>query len=56
MTLNPADTAFTDTLRAQLPDGVLRKPEQRYLEEPRGRYAGQGGVLALPHTTEEVAS
>ena len=24
MTLNPADTAFTDTLRAQLPDDVLR--------------------------------
>ncbi|AYE86948.1 FAD-binding oxidoreductase [Sulfitobacter sp. D7] len=56
MTLNPADTAFTDTLRAQLPDDVLRKPEQRYLEEPRGRYAGQGGVLALPRSTEEVAT
>ena len=56
MTLNPADTAFTDTLRAQLPDDVLRKPEQRYLEEPRGRYAGQGGVLALPRSTKEVAT
>ena len=56
MTLNPADTAFIDALRAQLPDDVLRDPEQRYLEEPRGRYAGQGGVLALPRTTEEVAS
>ncbi len=56
MTLNPADTAFTDTLRAQLPDDMLRKPEQRYLEEPRGRYAGQGGVLALPRNTDEVAT
>ncbi|UOA31139.1 putative FAD-linked oxidoreductase [Sulfitobacter sp. DSM 110093] len=56
MTLNPADTALIDTLRAQLPDNVLREPEQRYLEEPRGRYAGQGGVLALPRTTEEVAT
>ena len=55
MTLNPADTAFIDALRAQLPDDVLRDPEQRYLEEPRGRYAGQGGVLALPRSTEEVA-
>jgi len=56
MTLNPADTAaFIDTLRAQLPVDVLRDPEQRYLEEPRGRYAGQGGVLALPRSTEEVA-
>ena len=56
MTLNPADTAFIDTLRARLPDDVLREPEQRYLEEPRGRYAGQGGVLALPRSTEEVAT
>lgn len=56
MTLNPADTAFTDTLRGQLPDDMLRKPEQRYLEEPRGRYAGQGGVLALPRNTDEVAT
>lgn len=56
MTLNPADTAFADTLRAQLPEDVLRAPAPRYLEEPRGRYAGQGGLLALPRDSAEVAT
>ena len=56
MTLNSADTAFADALRAQLSDDVLREPEPRHLEEPRGRYKGQGGLLALPRDTEEVAT
>ena len=56
MTLNPADTVFAETLRAQLPDDVLRAPEPRHLEEPRGRYAGQGGLLALPRNTDQVAT
>ncbi len=56
MTLNPADTAFADALCAQLPDDVLRSPEPRHLEEPRGRYAGQGSLLALPRNTEQVAT
>ncbi|MEX3316911.1 FAD-binding oxidoreductase [Sulfitobacter sp. PS-8MA] len=56
MTLNPADTAFADTLRPQLPEDVLRAPAPRYLEEPRGRYAGQGGLLALPRDSAEVAT
>jgi len=55
MTLNPADTAFRDRLSAVLPDDVFRPVEPRYLEEPRGRYAGQSALLALPRNTGEVA-
>ncbi|MFS4582324.1 FAD-binding oxidoreductase [Phaeobacter sp. C3_T13_0] len=56
MSLNPADTGFVDHLRAQLPDDVLRPPEPRYLEEPRGRYHGQAGAIGLPRCTEDVAT
>lgn len=56
MTLNPADTAFCDRLSADLPDEVFRPIEDRYLEEPRGRYAGQQALLALPRSTDEVAA
>ncbi|MDG1169966.1 MAG: FAD-binding oxidoreductase [Sulfitobacter sp.] len=56
MTLNPADTAFRDRLAAVLPDDVFRAVEPRYLEEPRGRYAGQSALLALPRSTEQVAT
>lgn len=52
--LNPADAAFAETLAARLPDGALRAPDARYLEEPRGRWTGQGGLLALPRSTAEV--
>ena len=54
--LNPADTAFAETLRAALPDGTLAEPSVRYLEEPRGRYAGRTGILAKPRTVEDVAT
>ncbi|MBW6505227.1 MAG: FAD-binding oxidoreductase [Rhodobacteraceae bacterium] len=53
--LNPADTAFAARLATLLPEGTLRAPEPRYLTEPRGRYFGAGGVLALPRCTDEVA-
>ena len=52
--LNPADAAFAQSLAARLPEGTLRAPEARYLEEPRGRWTGQGGLLALPRRTAEV--
>lgn len=54
MPLNPADAAFAGTLAALLPEGAVRAPEPRYLEEPRGRWTGQGGVLVLPRSTAEV--
>ncbi|MCA0857152.1 FAD-binding oxidoreductase [Phaeobacter italicus] len=56
MTLTPADTAFLDKLRPQLPEGTLRAPEPRYLEEPRGRYNGHAAAIAMPRTTQEVAT
>ncbi|OED47128.1 hydroxyacid dehydrogenase [Rhodobacteraceae bacterium (ex Bugula neritina AB1)] len=56
MTLNPADTGFAARLSALLPEGVLRAPEPRYLEEPRGRFQGQAGLLAAPQNVEQVAT
>ncbi|MEM6939599.1 MAG: FAD-binding oxidoreductase [Pseudomonadota bacterium] len=56
MTLNAADRAFCKRLADELPTDTLRSPEGRYLEEPRGRYAGHAGVLALPRRVEEVAT
>ncbi|PTW99558.1 FAD-binding oxidoreductase [Pararhodobacter aggregans] len=54
--LNPCDPAFLQALEAQLPPGVLRAPEDRYLTELRGRYRGQAGAVACPGSVEEVAS
>jgi FAD/FMN-containing dehydrogenase len=54
--LNAADTAFCEALAALLPEGTLRAPEPRHLEEPRGRYAGRGGVLACPTDVEQVST
>ena len=53
--LNPCDPAFVARLSALVPEGTLSLPEPRHLEEPRGRWVGQAGVLARPRTTGEVA-
>jgi FAD/FMN-containing dehydrogenase len=53
--LNPADEAFVSHLASVLPEGSLRLPDAGHLEEPRGRWQGMGGVLALPRNTAEVA-
>lgn len=53
--LNPADAAFLTDLAARLPAGTLRPVEPRYLEEPRGKWHGQGAAVACPASTEEVA-
>ncbi len=53
--LNPADPAFLAHLAETLPPGTLREAEPRYLEEPRGRWQGQAGAVALPRSTAEVA-
>jgi len=55
MRLNAADDRFLTELKRDLPERIFRPPEPRYLEEPRGRWAGQAGVLALPESTEQVA-
>ena len=54
--LNPADPGFVAALTTRLPEGTVRPPDARYLEEPRGRWAGQGGCLALPRTTGQVSA
>lgn len=54
--LAPADPAFVSALEAQLPPGSLRPPEPRDLEEPRGRWQGRAGAVALPRSTAEVAT
>ncbi len=54
--LNPADTAFLTALETRLPTGTLKPAEPRYLEEPRGRWHGQAGAVALPRDVEEVAA
>ncbi|NOD62626.1 MULTISPECIES: FAD-binding oxidoreductase [unclassified Ruegeria] len=56
MSLNPADARFAALIRSTLGEDILRPVEDRYLEEPRGRFAGQIGVLAVPRNTEEVAA
>ncbi len=43
-------------LAARLPEGVLRPVQERYLDEPRGRYHGQAGLVAAPRSVEEVAA
>ena len=55
MTLNSADESLAQRIRAQLGDAVLRPVAPRYLEEPRGRFLGQAGLLALPRSAEQVA-
>ncbi|UWR23423.1 FAD-binding oxidoreductase [Sulfitobacter sp. S190] len=56
MPLTAADTDFANRLDAALPAGTIGRAEARHLEEPRGRYAGQAGLLARPRTAEEVAT
>ena len=51
-----ADAGFLSTLEAALPPGTLRKAEPRYLEEPRGRYAGRAGAVACPASVDQVSA
>lgn len=54
--LNPADATFLATLAADLPSDTLREPEPRYLTEPRGRWQGLAGAVALPRNVQEVST
>lgn len=53
--LNPADTAFAETLTAALPAGTIGPAEPRYLEEPRGKGVTPAALLARPRSVEEVS-
>lgn len=56
MTLNSADADFLTGLHNRLPEAAFRAVEPRYLEEPRGRWAGQAGAVLAPATVEEVST
>ncbi len=56
MALNPADDQFIENLQKQLPIDAFRPIESRYLEEPRGRWAGQAGCVIAPARVEDVAT
>lgn len=51
----PCTTAFIDHLRSKLPEGRVSAADNRYLEEPRGRWVGKGTAVVAPASTEEVA-
>ena len=55
MHLNPADDTFVARLRQTLPGAALRAPTPAHLEEPRGRWSGQAGVLVAPDRVQDVA-
>ena len=52
---NPVTPDFENTLRAMLPAAAFKDDISPYLSEPRGRWAGQGFVVA-PASTQEVAA
>ncbi|MBB4020557.1 FAD/FMN-containing dehydrogenase [Confluentimicrobium naphthalenivorans] len=54
MMLNPVTDAFAATLRARLPEAAFRPLTPAYLQEPRGRFHGSGGLLVCPGSTPEV--
>lgn len=56
MTLNSLTDEIEARFRATLPADRFAAAEARYLEEPRGRYAGQSALVAYPRSTEEVAA
>src|SRR6056297_1166639 len=55
MSLNSVTPAFIDSLCSTLPEGAIREITANYLEEPRGRWAGQAGVVVAPDRVEDVA-
>ncbi|MEM9583485.1 MAG: FAD-binding oxidoreductase [Pseudomonadota bacterium] len=54
--LNPVSEALHAQLAAALPPATFREITPAYLEEPRGRYKGQDGLLLAPANVKEVAT
>ena len=54
--LRDADAGFLAALGQALPPGTLRAAEPRYLEEPRGLYAGRAAAVVCPASDAEVAA
>lgn len=55
MTLNAADSAFADQLKPLLDARCFRDITPNYLEEPRGSWSGQAGLVLAPGGTAEVS-
>ncbi|MGI9394648.1 MAG: FAD-binding oxidoreductase [Boseongicola sp.] len=53
--LKPFDDTLAEALQRRLPDLSLRPAEQRYLEEPRGKFSAEPTFVAAPLATEMVA-
>ena len=56
MTLQSVDDDCRAALAQMLPAAAIRTPEPRYLEEPRGRWQGQAGVVVAPEKVEDIAA
>ena len=54
--LNPLTSEISEYFQTLLPPSRFGEAGPAYLEEPRGRWAGQAGLLARPESTEEVAA
>ncbi|MGO4916976.1 FAD-binding oxidoreductase [Pseudogemmobacter sp. W21_MBD1_M6] len=54
--LNPVTPAFETHLRSLLPADAFREVTPKYLEEPRGRYAGTTALLVAPANAQDVAT
>lgn len=54
--LNPADAMFEAHLRNLLPGSVFRPTARHYLQEPRGRFCRDDGLILAPASTQEVAT
>ncbi|HRK43941.1 MAG TPA: FAD-binding oxidoreductase, partial [Gemmobacter sp.] len=50
--LNPADADFLN----RLPQDLLRPAQPADLEDPRGRWTGQGGAVAVPRKLADVSA
>lgn len=53
--LNPCDARFLEGLAGKLPPDTLVPVAPRYLEEPRRRWVGHAGAVALPRSAQEVS-
>ncbi|SHL29762.1 FAD/FMN-containing dehydrogenase [Roseovarius litoreus] len=56
MALNPVTPDIIARLQGALPASAFREAAPHYLEEPRGRWAGQAGVIVAPETVEQVSA
>lgn len=56
MALNALTSEHIARFQSVLPQDRFRAPAPHYLEEPRGRWSGQAGLVALPRSTEEVSA